>query len=312
MQREACDMTVNDDAGRPDRRTHAWRDDLAAAELHGTVDVPRYVDGREARVIDAVAPVRRRPDPAAVLETEAIHGERVRVLDEAGGWSWIQLLRDRYVGYIPSDCLSFELLESSHRVQAPATFVYPAEDIKAPPRLQLPLGALIAVEAEGTPFSRLAGGGYLMSRHIVETSRHARDFVDIAERFIGSPYLWGGRTRNGLDCSGLVQISLEAAGIASPRDSDMQEAMLGTTVLVPGDLEGLERGDLVFWPGHVGIMVDGVMLLHANAHHMSVAVEPLSIAADRIRRTGARIGAIKRLASLSAGDPTAEPWQQAG
>jgi cell wall-associated NlpC family hydrolase len=222
------------------------------------------------------------------------------VLDTASGWSWVQLTRDNYVGYVAADALSRELIEPTHRVQALGTFVYPEPDIKSPTALHLPLGAGIAVESEDARFARLATGGFVISRHIAERARFARDFVDVAERFIGAPYLWGGRTRIGLDCSGLVQVALEAAGIASPRDSDMQEAQLGTPVAVPENLEGLERGDLVFWPGHVGIMVDGVMLIHANAHHMAVAVEPLKVAAERIRRTESAISSIRRLPTLSA------------
>jgi cell wall-associated NlpC family hydrolase len=138
----------------------------------------------------------------------------------------------------------------------------------------------------------------VVARHLAEEGRFARDFVEIAERFIGTPYLWGGRTRLGLDCSALVQLALEASGRSCPRDSDLQQAQVGVDVLVPPDLEGLERGDLVFWQGHVGIMMDGVMMVHANAHHMAVAVEPLKDAADRAARLGNRITAVKRIPAL--------------
>jgi cell wall-associated NlpC family hydrolase len=287
----------------PDRRRHPWREDLAAVELKGVVPAPRFVEGTPARVSWPAIALRRAPSGGGSFETEALFGERLTVFDEADGWAWVQRTRDRYVGYVPRDALSFELVEATHRVQALGTFVYPRADIKAPPITHLPLGAEIAVKNADARFAELATGGFVVLRHICERSWFARDFVDVAERFIGVPYLWGGRTRMGLDCSGLVQIALEAAGLPCPRDSDMQEAELGSAVLVPSNLEGLTRGDFVFWPGHVGVMVDSVMLLHANAFHMAVSVEPLEPAADRIARQDdgeCRIRSIRRLDRLSA------------
>jgi cell wall-associated NlpC family hydrolase len=159
---------------------------------------------------------------------------------------------------------------------------------------------MLTVVEMGSTFAKLADGSYVPSRHISEHDRHAPDWVAIAERFAGVPYLWGGRSRLGIDCSGLLQAAMQAAGLACPRDTDMQQAELGQDVAIRDDLDGLTRGDMVFWPGHVGIMIDAFMLLHANAHHMGVVAEPLASAVDRIVRTGASIAAIKRLAVKAA------------
>jgi cell wall-associated NlpC family hydrolase len=147
----------------------------------------------------------------------------------------------------------------------------------------------------GATFARLEDGRFVAAAHIAERDCFAPDFVAVAEAFLGVPYVWGGKTRLGVDCSGLLQVAMHAAGKPCPRDSDMQLAELGQAVSVGADLGGLERGDLVFWAGHVGIMLDSVRLLHANAHHMAVAIEPLRVAADRIARTGAVIVAVKRI-----------------
>lgn len=281
-----------------DPRRNAVRADLAAVALRGEVVSPRYSAGVVRQVARPAVPLRREPNPAAGLDTEALFGERVTVYDESEGWAWVQLARDRYVGYMPAAALSTTVAVPTHRVKALGTFLYPAPDIKIPPTLHLPLNAEVRVVEWGEQFCRLEQGGFVVTRHLSERDRPERDFVDVAERFIGTPYLWGGRTRIGIDCSGLVQIALEAAGQACPRDSDMQMAEVGDAIPVPDDLEGLQRGDLVFWKGHVGIMADGVMLVHANAHHMAVVAETLPEAAERIaRQASTPIAAIRRLPS---------------
>ena len=278
-----------------DPRLHAYRPDVAAASLRGKVKSERYVEGEVQQVVRASAPLRRRPAFTEALENELLFGERVRVYEEADGWAWVQLERDGYVGYTRSDVLRRELHETTHRVSALGTFIYPVPDIKSAPITHVSMNAELSVGDQDERFLGLKTGGWVIARHVSEATRFARDFVAVAERFIGTPYLWGGRTRLGLDCSGLLQVVLEAAGRKSPRDSDMQQAALGVSIPVPPELEGLERGDIVFWPRHAGVMVDSVMLLHANAHHMAVAVEPLSDAADRIARAGSGISTIKRL-----------------
>ena len=283
-----------------DRRRNAWRPELAAESLRGTVDAERYVEGQPHQVMRASIAMRRDPSAGAGLDTELIFGEVITVYDVAEGWAWGQLERDGYVGYVPADALSDRVTPPTHRVSAIGTFLYSGADIKTPPLMHLSINAALAVADSTDRFSRLEHGGFVVNRHIAPIGRHARDFVDIGERLIGTPYLWGGRTRVGIDCSGLVQLAMEAAGLACPRDSDMQQAEVGTALMIPDPLDGLLRGDLVFWRGHVGVMTDGVMLLHANAHHMAVVAEPLEIAVQRIARTGSEIVAIKRPAALGA------------
>lgn len=279
-----------------DRRRHAFRTDLAASYLEGRVVAPKFVLGEEGQVIRGSAPLRRAPDGSLGLETETLFGETLTVYHEADGWSWVQLSRDGYVGYVPSDAVTRDLVEPTHRIQALGTFLYPSPDIKTPPIMHLALNSVVSVIDSDDRFVQLEQGGYVIARHVAPLDRPARDFVDIAERFISTPYLWGGRTRIGIDCSGLVQTAFQAAGLAAPRDSDMQQTELGEPVEITADFDGLQRGDLVFWTGHVGIMLDSVMMVHANAHHMMVATEPLPEAATRILKMGSSIASIKRLA----------------
>ena len=282
--------------GALDPRRNAFRPDLAAESLEGMVRAERYVAGEPGFVVRATVPLRKQPDPARGFETEALFGESLTIFEEANGWAWVQLARDGYVGYVPSDAVAHGVMRPTHRVQTLGTFLYGAPDIKSSPIMHLALNTPLAVRGGDERFLELEGGGFVYTRHTVPAERFARDYAEIAERFIGTPYLWGGRTRIGIDCSGLVQTSLLAAGIPAPRDSDMQQAELGDNVLVAEDLEGLVRGDLIFWKGHVGIMLDGVLMVHANAYHMLVAVEPLPEAALRIAKSGGHISAIKRLA----------------
>jgi cell wall-associated NlpC family hydrolase len=281
-----------------DRRLTPARADLAAQHLLGLVETPRYVEGRVAQVVAASAPLRRRPDSDAPLETEALFGETVTVYDESEGWAWAQLDRDQYVGYLPAASLGSPTA-ATHRVAALRTHAYPGPSIKLPPRMALSLGAQLRIVGHEGDFAVSEDGLYLWSRHVAELSVREPDFAAVAERFLETPYLWGGRTSEGIDCSGLAQTALTAAGVASPRDSDMQEAALGEPLAIDDPAAALKRGDLVFWKGHVGIMRDPLTLLHANGWHMKTVSEPLIEARDRIAASGGgQVTSVRRLAAL--------------
>ncbi len=280
------------DAVPPDPRRNAYRDDLAAEPLRGRVAARRFVKGEPRQVAAPSLPLRREPRFDATLDTEALRGELVTVYDESEGWAWVQLSRDGYVGYVPGDGLTRTLVAPTHRISALRTYVYPEPDGKTPPLALLSLNAGIAAPREQGKFLALEGGGFVVASHAARVGTAKPDFVAVAEAFVGTPYLWGGRTSIGIDCSGLVQLALEAAGQASPRDADMQAQELGRVIDPKG---ALRRGDLVFWEGHVGIMTSAKDFLHANAFHMAVAAEPFAQAKRRIKAAGYEVSCVRRL-----------------
>ena len=278
-----------------DPRITPVRADLAAKHLEGRVAAARFAAGETHEVVEPHAPLRRTPSPDAPLDTEALKGEHFTVYDSEEGWAWGQLAADGYVGYLPANTLASVGPPLTHQVAALRTLVFPGPDVKLPPIEALPLGAHVAVSRIEPPFALTAGGGYLPARHLSLLDAHESDFVTVAERFLGTPYLWGGKTSLGLDCSGLVQVALTACGIPCPRDSDMQERALGQATAANAGLGDLTRGDLIFWKGHVAIVRDRTSLIHANGFHMAVAIEPIQEAISRIQSSGGAVTSVKRI-----------------
>jgi len=250
-------------------------------------------EGQVYEVAEPMAPLRQAPSPDAPLDTEALKGERVTVYDIEEGWARGKLEADGYEGFLPANALTAPGPPPTHKVAALRTLVFPGPSIKLPPLEGLPLGSRLAVARIEEAFAVTAAGGYVPTRHLVAIDAKESDFVAVAERFLGAPYLWGGKTSLGLDCSGLVQVALTACGIPCPRDSHMQEKALGRE-LATGASQ-LRRGDLLFWRRHVAIVRDAASLVHANAFHMAVAFEPIEQAIARIRAAGSEITSVRRL-----------------
>jgi len=275
-----------------DPRVNPFRPEIAAIHLKGQVEAARFAEGVRHEIVEPIVALRRTASHEARLDTQALLGETVVVYDTTDeGWAWGQLEADGYVGWLSMNALGPPGPAITHKVSVPRTLAFPGPDIKLAPAAALPMGASVAIGRQDERFAVAANGWHLPAGHLTPLKTRQPDFVAVAEELLHAPYLWGGKTSLGVDCSGLVQVALQAAGVACPRDSDMQEMALGKS----SSLGELRRGDLVFWKGHVAIARDGETLIHANANAMAVAIEPAAAAIARIKAAGSTITSIKRI-----------------
>lgn len=263
-----------------DKRVTPARPDLAAASLKGCVTAERYVEGTERQCLVPTAALTFEPAADARQQSQLVLGERFTVYEERDGWAWGQAAHDGYVGYVPAAALGAPV-EPTHVVTAPRSHLYPGPDLKLRAGPALSMGARVRVLETAKGFCRLETGGWLYGRHLAPVGSFEPDYVRTGLRLLGVPYLWGGRSAEGLDCSGFVQLVLARAGLPCPRDSDQQREALGAPLEPKDDWSRVRHGDFVFFPGHVGIFVDGWKFLHANAFHMAVTLDDFSDVLER-------------------------------
>lgn len=267
-----------------DPRLNAFRPDLADLRLEGQVKAERFVKGKQRRVIIPVADLRKTPHFDSAVQTQLLMGEDVLVFESDSGFSWVQSLKDGYVGYVNADALENNGKQAlTHYVSVPRTFLYPGPDLRLAQACPISLGTRLTItgeaETRGTRYGLLENGSAVIFNHLAPIEIVADDYVTVAEKLVYTPYLWGGISGFGIDCSGLVQLSMAIAGNHVLRDSDMQASTIGQAL---DSSAALQRGDLVFWPGHVAIMKDRETIIHANGASMDVRIEPLVHAIERI------------------------------
>ncbi len=280
-----------------DPRLHAYRDDLADIALRGRVEALRFVKPELRQVSVSVTGVHGEPRIDSVRMTEALLGEPVNVFQVKDGWAFVQLVLDSYVGYVPARCLTMQVQTPTHRIAVPSTLLYVKQDFKSNPVQPVYMNSMVSVAKIEDNYARLKDHHFVWARHLKPVESHWDDPATVAEAFVNTPYLWGGKTFAGIDCSGLVQLAWQACGFDCPRDSDMIQRGFGVPLKQDRTLK-LARNDMVFWKGHVGMMLDGSNLVHANGYHMQVVMEPLSQAIKRIASLFGQVTGVSRVPEM--------------
>ncbi len=284
-----------------DPRIHPYRDDLAADFLEGRVAAPAFVPGKLRRAGAAFTPVMSKPvfsqpTPGELQASELLFGEDFTVFEDTGGWSWGQCGHDGYVGYVKSTDLYSNLPGPTHWVTPARSLVFSDNKGEYPAIMGLTMTARVAVETVEGDYAKLASGGWMFTRNLAELGETLPDFVAVAQVFSRVPYLWGGRGGLGIDCSGLIQVALATAGLSVPRDSDLQADAIGEDIPIPEDLSELLPGDIVFFPGHVGIYLGSGALLHASSFEMMVVTHSLVDVIERMNeRKGQGVTRVRRV-----------------
>ncbi len=266
-----------------DRRLNAYRPDLANVALRGQVEAKSFVSPQIYHLTAPLADLRKDPSDQAELGSQVLYGETVEVYDFAGGWAWAQLQEDGYVGYLHADYVQDGALAPTHRVWAVSTPLFPEPDLKSPTERFLYFWSQVEVVAERERYAEIAGGGWLWKGHLQPLEHREPDYVKTALRFLEAPYLWGGKTGRGLDCSALQQLALSAAGFDSVRDSDLQWAEGDLGPSLPPDAPR-QRGDLLFWQGHCAIALDEQLIVNATAGYLTTLIEPFADIDARARQ----------------------------
>lgn len=275
-----------------DKRLNAWREDIADEKLRGKIESKKFVKAKPGRVVAPIFDIKSEPDIYGQTQHQLLRGESVSVFDVKDGWAWVQSERDGYVGYVPEQVISMSDISMvlTHTVCVPMTFCYPQAELRAPPLYSLSMGSSVIVTGSetvrGTDYALLQDGSAIIAKHLRPVNDYEQDFVTVCEHLIHTPYLWGGSSGFGIDCSGLIQLSMRMCGREELRDSDMQAATIGEEI-DPGDnLQNLHRGDLIFWRGHAGVHKGSThkipQIIHASGHTMTVASEPIHEALERI------------------------------